>query len=1247
MIVPESGASPLRPVGQMQAILSANEARFSSLPSYIFGLHDPGGEAHLLAAEKPGWIVVSATVNAPDQLSDFTSLVDKGNSVIVRLNNGNFHAGTIPNSTDYERFALRCVQFVGKSKGAHIWVIGNEPNSAAERPGYDGSEDSGQVISPDMYARCFNACRKAIRALPAHGNDWVIPAAIAPFNTQTSYISNPSGDWVRYFADVLFQITAQQGALDGIALHTSTHGADAALISSEAKAGGHFAGRHWHFRAYRDFLTAVPPTLRNLPVFITEAHPMEPGWTVQNRNWIQSACSEINLWNLDPGNQPIQALCFFRWLTRPGEPVGWGIADKLEVVQDFSAALQNEYRVRWPATPPKPDRRAQWTVNLKVSEKGIKVGDIISGKVTVKNGGAKSWPSTGKQAVRLGYRWFDLNGNEVLLHPAPGRFSLLQKILPGQTAIFDRVELRAPRRPGDYVLRYDLVQGEDRWFGHTESPVVEFPITVNPPAYAIEWTSVPLVKGGIVETGAQITGSARAKNVGSTTWHKDGSTPVKIGYRWYDSQGVETHAREASRTFTMESDAAPGGIAEFKDIEILAPQRVGTYTLVWDLYHEGVTSFSAKGASTHSQKVQVNHPLPDYAVKWSSVLNIPNALGPNETVEGTISIQNTGARDWDSKGDKGVRLISWWYDKNGNRIPASPDSGELPLPEDVPPGGSAIWQQVNVRAPIPRGEYRLVFDLKKDGLLFSSIAGSRAFDLPIEIKTDSPDYLVEWCETPHIPDNTMIAGEHVLVHALVKNAGALPWSSSGENEVSLGYKWFNAQGQISVCCQDRFPLIQDAAPREFAEFEQIAVETPVDPGDYILKFDLRHDILGWFEDLGSLPALLTTTVKPVPLDWGAEFLSHDIPTSLAVGQETTVEIQVRNIGKNTWRADGANPVSAKYRWINGSGQPQTDAPECLSRILSEIPPSRSTLISARLASPLTPGVYRLEWDLMAEGIGTFAEGGNPILEMTCRVSAGPTATNLWRAEASHNTLSAYRAIDGDLESFWSSRSKQAPGMWFRVNLGEPRLIDGIAFRSPGSSFPSGYSLKISPDGLTWLTVSHVERGNSCDIVANFASARVSDVLVELTTDCTEEWCVAEIQVHPSLAWNATASLNNEAAPNAIDNDPSTFWTSEQSQTPDMWFQLDLGGAKTVTGLRMIAPGDEYPVGCRVSVWNEHVGGWQKVAERQNNRESVEITFAPVRTQYLNVHLLQEAGKPWAIREASVTMAMTDWIGPNG
>ncbi len=316
------------------------------IPQYIFGLHDPGGESHMLNAGRPGWVVIALRVNPPDHDGNFAALASKGLGVIARLNNGYGSDGTIPYAAQYDQFAQNCASFVAASQGCKIWIIGNETNLAWERPGNSGGS-GGEVITPQLYAQCFSKCRAAIKKLAGHSDDWVIPSPPAPWNNQTAYAGNENGDWVKYFADILSESIRLGATPDALALHTYTHGFNAAFVTSEQMMSVPFSNHHYHFRAYRDFLVAVPASLKNVPVLIPETQAADPDWWQnQNVGWIQAAFKEINDWNAQTANQPIQALCLFRWQAIGGDPPGWSISNRPALVDDFRAALQNAYKVR-------------------------------------------------------------------------------------------------------------------------------------------------------------------------------------------------------------------------------------------------------------------------------------------------------------------------------------------------------------------------------------------------------------------------------------------------------------------------------------------------------------------------------------------------------------------------------------------------------------------------------------------------------------------------------------------------------------------------------------------------------------------------------------------------------------------------------------------------------------------------------------------------------------------------------------
>jgi hypothetical protein len=308
------------------------------LPKYIFGVHDPGGE-HLMAEKsRVGWIVFTHELgHDPTHLGgfDYRPWSDSGFGAIARLNHGYGSAGTIPRMEHYASFARRVRNWVQASAGCRIWIIGNEPNHPQERP-------DGQAITPYMYARCFNACRDEIYSLPEHEDDQVTLAAIAPWNNQTTYPGNPTGDWIQYFRNAIRSIRQLGGDIDAFSLHTYTHGTDPNLVFSDVKMGPPFQEYHYNFRAYQDFMRAIPSDLRHRAVYITETD-QDVAWEDVNRGWVQNAYHEVNDWNTGEQNQQIRALVLYRWRFDK-----WHIDNKHNVQADFKMAMDHEYVWRPP-----------------------------------------------------------------------------------------------------------------------------------------------------------------------------------------------------------------------------------------------------------------------------------------------------------------------------------------------------------------------------------------------------------------------------------------------------------------------------------------------------------------------------------------------------------------------------------------------------------------------------------------------------------------------------------------------------------------------------------------------------------------------------------------------------------------------------------------------------------------------------------------------------------------------------------
>ncbi len=312
----------------------------SRFPATIFGVHDREGRKAFDNTSRRGWIVVSVSLSDHDSDGNFSELELGGFGVIARLNHGYNSAGTLPFANDYQAFARRCADFVANSKGAHIWIIGNETNLNAEWPGNQDGK-GGEPITAERYAQCFALCYRAIKQRKGHEIDWIVPSAPAPYNAD-------AGDFVQYFADMLNGCLRQNTPPDALALHAYTHGYKPELVTSDAKMDPPFQNYHYHFRVYQDFLNVVPSALRSVPVLITEAQPANPDWWQdENRGWVQAVYREINGWNTDAKHQPIQAVCLFRW--EPGDD-RWRFSAREGANEDFRTALQQNYAARWPSS---------------------------------------------------------------------------------------------------------------------------------------------------------------------------------------------------------------------------------------------------------------------------------------------------------------------------------------------------------------------------------------------------------------------------------------------------------------------------------------------------------------------------------------------------------------------------------------------------------------------------------------------------------------------------------------------------------------------------------------------------------------------------------------------------------------------------------------------------------------------------------------------------------------------------------
>ncbi|MCQ3980339.1 MAG: hypothetical protein DPW09_43560, partial [Anaerolineae bacterium] len=495
---------------------------------FIYGMHDRGGEHLMLVDGKAkGWVLVTEEIRAnPNDMggSNYTDLADKGFGVIVRLNHAYGPDGTIPLASKYQDFAQRVANFVSKSPGAHIWIIGNEMNLEREQPRKPGSSEA-EPITPRRYATCYKLCRDAIRRLPGHRKDQVIVGAIGPWNPETPYDADPEGkypankipggpghypyfgffgDYIQYLRDILRVISPDE--CDGIAIHAYTHGVNPDLVFSDQKMGPPFAKYNYHFRTYKDQMEAIPRAFRHLPVYLTEMDEDEV-WEDANRGWVKNAYKEINDWN-KAGNQQIRCAILYRWPRHDK----WHIDGKQGVQNDFREAIAFNYQwdpdagpaeVSTTTSTPLPVEITTPTPAVVVTNRPayrtrytghntpttVQAGQTLNLSVAVQNVGSLTWTRSGATPFQLGFQWYNTSGQMVAFPPQLDFHSPLPADVPPDGGVLIQARLRTPDAPGVYQLRWDMIHEGVTWFttqgdqGLLVSPVsvTTQPVQITPP----------------------------------------------------------------------------------------------------------------------------------------------------------------------------------------------------------------------------------------------------------------------------------------------------------------------------------------------------------------------------------------------------------------------------------------------------------------------------------------------------------------------------------------------------------------------------------------------------------------------------------------------------------------------------------------------------------------------------------------------------------------------------------------------
>ena len=120
--------------------------------------------------------------------------------------------------------------------------------------------------------------------------------------------------------------------------------------------------------------------------------------------------------------------------------------------------------------------------------------------------------------------------------------------------------------------------------------------------------------------------------------------------------------------------------------------------------------------------------------------------------------------------------------------------------------------------------------------------------------TPLPDSAYRAELTVDSPPSSGPAGSTTTVGVTVKNIGDAAWPANGKGNVGgmvhLCYHWLDRDGKVVVLDGLRTALPTTLQPGAIVPL-RAKVAYPKEPGDYILEFDLVHELVTWFGEKNS------------------------------------------------------------------------------------------------------------------------------------------------------------------------------------------------------------------------------------------------------------------------------------------------------------------------------------------------------------------------------------------------------------
>ena len=485
------------------------------------------------------------------------------------------------------------------------------------------------------------------------------------------------------------------------------------------------------------------------------------------------------------------------------------------------------------------------------------------------------------------------------------------------------------------------------------------------PAYSAQWVGQSNPNQTIY-AGEQATMHVDFRNTGVQAWSSTGPNPVRLGTSrprdrgpsgfqtdsWVNSIRPATFSGkvETDGSVTSTTDIEPGDIARFTfTMNGFAVDRAYNFAEYMQPVVEGITWMEDWGVFWH---VTVKPTWMKYSAQWAGQSSAPT-VGTADQADAYVDYKNIGAVNWNSSGANAVKLgTSHHRDRpSGNASPewqsaSRPGSfsgkvetdGSVTSATSIAPGETARFPIKVTGMPVGQTTtFREYFQPVAEGITWMEDYGV-FHDVTVTAKTFGFSYAGQ------SGPSTLQPGTRGAATLDLTNTGTATWRRNTRFPVNLGTS--GPRDRLSGFFNDTWPtqnrLIfvgkvsggtvtpgHAVASGETARFS-FDLQAPNAGGIYREHFTPLVENYQWLADIGIHYEVFVP--DPNAPDYDYAFIGATPYPTVAKDAQTTVKLQIRNIGKLNWVTNGSNPMrlgashpmdrpsgfAAGSNWINES-----------------------------------------------------------------------------------------------------------------------------------------------------------------------------------------------------------------------------------------------------------------------------------------------------------------------------------------